>query len=117
MIDSAPALAIASTSASLERGTIMRDNAIQVWPEFTTTWLKPPPTASTRSASSRIISGDLPPNSSPTRLMVSAATDPIRRPVPVEPVNDTLSTSGWATSASPTSAPVPVRRLNTVPNH
>ncbi len=45
--------------------------------------------------------------------MVSAATAPIRRPATVEPVSETMSTSGCATSVSPTPAPVPVTRLNT----
>ena len=53
------------------------------------------------------MSGSEPPNSSVTRLMVSAAPRITRRPVSVEPVKPTLATSGWVTSAVPTSAPVP----------
>ena len=34
-------------------------------------------------------------------------------PVLVEPVNATLSTPGWRTSARPTSGPLPVITLNT----
>ena len=34
-------------------------------------------------------------------------------PVPVSPVNATRRISGWATSASPTSEPRPVRTLST----
>ena len=57
--------------------------------------------------------GDLPPSSSATRFTVSAATAATRLPARVEPVNEIMSTSGCETSASPTSAPVPVTRLKT----
>ena len=56
---------------------------------------------------------DLPPNSSATRLTVAAATSATRLPARVEPVNETMSTSGWAAMASPTTGPKPDTRLNT----
>ena len=56
---------------------------------------------------------DLPPSSSATRFTVPAANSAIRRPARVEPVKDTMSTSGCCTSASPTDAPVPLIRLKT----
>ena len=37
----------------------------------------------------------------------------MRRPTAVEPVKETMSTSGCTTSGSPTSGPVPATRLNT----
>ena len=52
--------------------------------------------------------GDLPPNSSEIRVKFRAASSMIRRPTSVEPVNDTLRTSGWVTSASPKVPPGPV---------
>ena len=56
---------------------------------------------------------DLPPSSSATRFSDCDATSATRLPARVEPVNDTMSTSGWAAIASPTDGPVPVTRLNT----
>src|SRR4051812_47915400 len=44
------------------------------------------------------------------RLGASALT---RRPARVEPVNETMSTSGWPARASPASGPVPETTLNT----
>jgi hypothetical protein len=44
--------------------------------------------------------------------MVSAATIETRRPARVEPVNDTMSTSGCPAMASPTTGPVPCTMLN-----
>jgi hypothetical protein len=48
---------------------------------------------------------DLPPSSSATRLTVLAATSETRLPARVEPVKEIMSTSGWATIASPTTGP------------
>ena len=56
---------------------------------------------------------DLPPSSSVTRLMESAASAPIRRPTSVDPVNATFATSGCWTSRSPTVRPAPTTTLNT----
>jgi hypothetical protein len=44
---------------------------------------------------------------------VGAATSATRVPARVEPVKLTMSTSGWAAMASPTTGPVPETRLNT----
>jgi hypothetical protein len=46
-------------------------------------------------------------------LTVSDATADTRRPALVEPVNDTMSTSRCAASASPTTWPVPCTTLST----
>ena len=59
-------------------------------------------TAVARSASGRITLADLPPSSSATRAIRSAASRMIRAPVAVEPVKETRSTSGCPASASPT---------------
>src|SRR5882757_2026816 len=56
--------------------------------------------------------GLLPPSSSVRRLVVGAAADITIRPTSVEPVKETFLTSGWETSAAPTS-PSPVRTLTT----
>ena len=60
-----------------------------------------------------MIIGSEPPSSSVTRLVPAAASAVTRSPVGVEPVNATLRTRGWVTSASPASGPVPVTTLRT----
>ncbi len=57
--------------------------------------------------------GDLPPSSWCTRLTVGAALRATSIPARVEPVNDTMSTSGWLEIAAPTVGPSPLTRLNT----
>src|SRR3569623_1863523 len=69
--------------------------------------------AAAMSASSKITLADLPPNSSETCLKLLAAPFMMPRPTPGEPVNVTLSTSGWLTSASPTTRPEPATMLST----
>ena len=66
-----------------------------------------------KSASSRRMLADLPPSSSDTGLMFSAASCMTRRPARVEPVKETMSTLGCAAMASPTTGPTPVTRLKT----
>ena len=65
------------------------------------------------SKSSRITLADLPPNSSAIFFTVSAPTCETRLPARVEPVNETMSTSGCAAIASPTTGPRPETKLNT----
>src|SRR5436190_1835335 len=65
------------------------------------------------SASSSTTAADFPPSSSATRLTVFAAISDTRLPAAVEPVNDTISTWGCDTIASPTTGPNPVTRLKT----
>ena len=57
--------------------------------------------------------GLLPPSSSVTRLMLSAAIRMISVPVAVEPVNATLSTPGCRTRCAPTVVPGPGTMLMT----
>ncbi len=71
-----------------------------------------PLVAASRSASANTMLGDLPPSSSETLARWSAASFITLVPVSVEPVNATLSTPSWRTSARPVSAP-PVTTLNT----
>ena len=102
---SAIVAAIRSACSSLSRGTSMRVSALQVWPELRKHFATPSVTASSRSASSRITFGDLPPSSSDTGFGACAASSDTRRPARVEPVKETMSVSGCETIASPTTAP------------
>ena len=72
-----------------------------------------PLAAASRSASGNTTCADLPPSSSVTRARWLVAPAATSTPVFVEPVNATLSTPGWRTSARPTSGPSPVTTLNT----
>ena len=65
------------------------------------------------SASSKTITGALPPSSRWTRFSVSAAALAISLPVPTSPVSDTMRTSGWRTRPAPTGSPSPVITLKT----
>ena len=69
-------------------------------------------TVAARSASSSTIPADLPPSSRVHRFTISPHTAPTRRPAAVLPVNETLSTAGWATRWRPSSAS-PGRMLTT----
>ena len=91
----------------------MRVQAVQVCPPLMKQFARPTFTALARSASSSTTKALLPPSSSDTFLTVSAATAMTRLPAAVEPVNETMSTSGWAAIASPTTGPSPVTRLKT----
>ena len=91
----------------------MRERAQQSWPELPNTALGAAAAAFSRSASAKTTLADLPPSSSVTRLIVSAARAAIRRPTDVEPVNATLATSGCSTMRSPTTRPLPTTTLKT----
>jgi hypothetical protein len=65
------------------------------------------------SASSKTITGALPPSSRCVRLSESAAALAIRLPVSTDPVSETMSTSGWVTSDSPAGWPWPAITLST----
>ena len=66
-----------------------------------------------KSASSSTIAADLPPSSRKTRLRVSLAAAMIRRPVGVDPVKVTMSTSGLVVSAAPTAGSDELSTLTT----
>ena len=103
------------------------DNTLSYWAEPTRTRhaavqscpaLKYPATfthstAVEMSASSKMMTGALPPSSRWTRFSVSAAFFAISLPVFTSPVSETMPTSGCRTSASPTGSPSPVMTLNT----
>ena len=86
----------------------------QPWPPWVQQPKAAPPTAEPMSAtSSSTMWADLPPSSRKTRLMVSAPAAMIRRPVAVEPVKLTMSTSGEVVRISPIALSDEVTTLNT----
>ena len=89
----------------------MRVGASQDWPLLPKQALTPFFTARSKSASGRMMLADLPPSSCDTRLTVFAAVSATMMPARVEPVNDTISTSGWPAMTWPTSGPVPLTML------
>ena len=101
-------------SSSLARGTSMRVSAVQVWPELRKHVAD---AVGDGLLEVGVVEDDV------GRLAAELEGDPLDRlrrrarrtrlPARVEPVNDTMSTSGWAAMASPTTGPAPVTRLNT----
>ena len=91
----------------------MRVSAVQVWPELRKHLPTPSATALLKSASSRMTLALLPPSSRLIFFTVWLPTSATRLPARVEPVKLTMSTSGCAAIASPTTGPTPVTRLNT----
>src|SRR5262245_34496713 len=69
--------------------------------------------ARSRSASAKTMLADLPPSSSSVRLSRGAAACWIARPTGELPVNEIMSTSGAATSASPMAGAEPETKLTT----
>ncbi len=69
--------------------------------------------AGSSAASGKMITGDLPPSSSVTRLRFPAQALRISLPTLVEPVKAILLTSACATSARPAVSPKPVTMLTT----
>ena len=65
------------------------------------------------SASAKTMFELLPPSSRVTRFTCSAQPAMIRLPTSVDPVKQTLRTSGWVTNRSPTTEPLPGRTVNT----
>src|SRR5258706_13178424 len=72
-----------------------------------------PLTASSMTASSNTMLGDLPPSSSPTFLKPRAAVSAMILPVVSDPVNVIFAVSGCSTSGMPASLPYPVTTLTT----
>ena len=109
-----PRVASSSTSARRDRGTIIRVERAARLARVGVARRPRRPAPSSRSRRRRACTfGDLPPSSSATRLIVGGRELGDAPPARVEPVNDTMSTSGCAASASPTTGPSPVTRLNT----
>ncbi len=89
----------------------MRDPAVQRSPLFEKIMNTAASSARSKSASSKITKGDLPPSSIENFFRPAVCT--MRLPVAVEPVNDTACTSGCATSGSPVSLPKPCTTFST----
>ena len=110
-------LAISAASASTNSsdrlaGTRIRVRALQIWPLLDRLADRIPVATAAGSASARMMAADLPPSSRLTRLRSAPHACATRRPAAVEPVNDTLSTPGWATRCAP-SSPSPGSTLTT----
>ena len=111
----AAAEATASTTSSYRlAGARIRVWAAQAWELLTNDAYRRPLASCPRSASSRTTAADFPPSSRLTRRNECPHSAAIRRPAAVDPVKATLSTPGWATSASPVATP-PVR-MDTTPS-
>ena len=76
------------------RWTTARVGAVQIWPEWKAQVDPMAPTAALMSASSNTTAAPLPPSSISSRFMDGAPAAAMRCPTAVEPVNDTMSTSG-----------------------
>ena len=113
LVASATRFATSAASDILDRGTSMRVGALQDWPVLRKHACTPSLTAFSRSASSRMILADLPPSSCVTRFTVGTAADATATPARVDPVNETMATSGCDEIAEPTVGPSPFTRLNT----
>ena len=113
MTASAARFAAAAAWAILERGTSMRVGALHDWPVLRAQPCTPAATACSRSASSRMMLADLPPSSCATRFTVGAAAVATATPARVEPVKETMSTSGCDEMAAPTVGPSPFTMLKT----
>lgn len=91
----------------------MRVGALQVWPELCITASVPARTTFGTSTSPNTMLADLPPSSRDTRLIDGAAATPTAPPTAVDPVSDTMSTSGWTANALPRADPAPLSMLKT----
>src|SRR5689334_25365544 len=102
---------MARASACSSRGTSMRVGALQDWPLLLKQLCTPLLTDHARSASRRMMLGDLPPSSWLTRFTVSAAALATRLPARVEPVKDIMAVPGWLDMTAPTEGPSPLIML------
>src|SRR5204862_6143983 len=103
----------AAASAIFDRGTSSRVGALQDWPVLRKQACTPSLTALSRSASSKMMFADLPPSSCVTRFTVGAAAAATATPARVEPVKETIATSGCEEIAAPTVTPSPFTILKT----
>jgi hypothetical protein len=91
--------------SKIERWTITRLPAEQVWPLFCVIALHTLAAAASRSASANTSCGDLPPSSSTTGTWWIAATSCTSRPTSGEPVNERKLMPGCLDSGAPASSP------------
>ena len=85
----------------------------QVWPALRYLEIIAPSAAASRSASSNTTKGALPPSSSESFLIVGATCFISSRPTSVEPVNESLRTTGFAHISPPIAFASPVTTLST----
>ncbi len=104
----------ASNAASMLRGTNTRVPLVQTWPELKKLAITAMSAARSRSASSQITSGDLPPSSMVTSFSEEdAALAMTFLPVATPPVKEIFSITGCSVSHWPISRPGPCTTLNT----
>ena len=106
------AFSLATSRSATPSCTRIREPAQHTWPWLNQIASTTPSTTLSRSASGKTMNGDFPPSSSESFLPLPAVAARMSRPTSVDPVNAILSTSGWATSASP-ARPSPVMMLTT----
>src|SRR5258708_13691036 len=113
LVRAAACVAATDAWAILERGVRRRVGASEDWPVLRRRPRAPSVTAFSRSASSRIMLADLPPSSWVTRFTVGAAAEATATPARVDPVKETIATSGCAAIAEPTVDPSPLTIFQT----
>ncbi len=95
------------------RCTRIRERAQQSWPALSNTAYGAAAAAFATSASAKTMLALLPPSSRVTRFTCWAQPAMICWPTSVEPVKQTLRTSGWVTKRCPTTEPLPGTTVNT----
>ena len=100
-------------SSYADRSTRIRERAQQSWPALSKTAYGAAAAAAATSASAKTMLALLPPSSRVTRFTCSAQPAMICLPTSVEPVKQTLRTSGWVTKRSPTTEPLPGMTVST----
>src|SRR6202162_2430020 len=113
LVASAACWAAVAAAAILDRGTSMRVGASQDCPVLRKQASTPCLTAFSKSASSKMMLADLPPSSCVTRLTVGAAAEATETPARVDPVKETIATSGCEAISEPTVGPSPLTKLKT----
>src|SRR3954447_8070044 len=101
----------ATNASCTSRCTYVRSLHVQTWPQFHTRASTARRAASSTSASWNTMNGALPPSSSDTGMIFSAAWARISRPARVEPVTVTMDVTGCSTRPRPTVRPSPVTTL------
>ena len=109
----ANAVSPSTTWSKTLRWTTARVGAVQIWPEWNAQVEPMAVMAAFRSASSKTTAAPLPPSSISSRFMVGAPAAAMRWPTAVDPVNDTMSTSGDVVRTEAGSGPCALTRLMT----
>src|ERR1700759_4744174 len=113
LIPSTTGAIAARKSSSTDSSTRIRERAQQSWPALSKPAQGAAAAPASTSASAKTTLADLPPSSSVTRLIVSAAPRAIPRPTSVEPVKAILATSGCSTRRLPQTLPGPTTTFST----